>query len=162
MPLAPTHSYSGFDCGNSAINTILTAGIVQDHIKRIFVAVDINQHIAGFYTISATSVEFENKPVTMPDNQIDYPLPAALINYLAVDKKSSRRGVGANLLIDALQRIESASAETGITLVLAEAPTPGARSYYLHFGFIPVSGRPTCLYMTKAMITELFKEQDNL
>ena len=160
MPLAPGQSISEFDCGDPQINGGLQQHQESDQSSRIIVAVDAGEKVLGYYAVSAINIEFSNRPKALPPSLGEYPIPAALISHLAVDKSCFRKGVGANLLIDALQRIEDASTQTGIRLVMVQAATTGARTFYLHYGFIPVAGQPGRLYLPIEQVSKLFRDLD--
>jgi len=72
--------------------------------------------------------------------------PAALIGRLAVDKDYQGRGLGGDLLIDALSRSYNRSSEIGSFSVVVDA-NDEARGFYLHYGFQPVIGREDRLFL---------------
>jgi GNAT superfamily N-acetyltransferase len=158
-PLAPGQYISEFDCSDPQVNAGLLQHQENSHSSRVIVAIDERQKVLGYYAVSAINIEFANRPETLPPSVTEYPIPAAFISHLAVDKTCARKGVGASLLIDALQRIEDASAQTGTRLVMVQAASTTARTFYLHFGFIPVAGEPARLYLPIKQLNELFRDR---
>ncbi len=61
-------------------------------------------------------------------------IPVAVIGRLAVSKAHAGRGLGADLLADALRRIALASRTIGIGAVLVQAKDEAARGFYLACG----------------------------
>lgn len=92
------------------------------------------EKIYGYYTIASGSVKFE----LIPENLPRYPLPVAHLGRLAVDNAAKGQGLGKALLVDALRRIQSVSAEMGIYAVEVYALDRSAREFYLKFGFKPL------------------------
>jgi GNAT superfamily N-acetyltransferase len=58
-------------------------------------------------------------------------VPVSIIGRLAVTREFQGRGLGADLLSDALRRIAVASQSIGIGAVLVQAKDPAARGFYL-------------------------------
>jgi len=158
LPIARHHIDFGFDCGEPTINEFLALSANMDNSFRVYTGVDAREHVLGFYAITAINIEFEKMPSTLPDPIQDYPIQAARISHLAVDKSFQRKGIGISLLIDALQRIQRAEAETGLKIVMVEAQNDRLRSFYLHFGFIPVAGENSRLFLPMQRVTQLFRE----
>jgi GNAT superfamily N-acetyltransferase len=63
-----------------------------------------------------------------------YPLPVVLLARLAVDRRHQRAGLGASLLLDALQRVIRASDEIAVRAIIVDAIDESAASFYRHFG----------------------------
>jgi GNAT superfamily N-acetyltransferase len=58
-------------------------------------------------------------------------IPVSVIGRLAVSRPYAGRGVGADLLADALRRIALASRSIGIAAVVVQAKNDRARAFYL-------------------------------
>ena len=58
-------------------------------------------------------------------------IPVSVIGRLAVDRDHSGRGLGADILADALRRIAAASRTIGIAAVLVHAKNEAAKRFYL-------------------------------
>ncbi len=64
-----------------------------------------------------------------------YPVPAAILGRLAVDRRYQGRGLGALMLADAIKRLVRASESLAIYALIADAKNDGAKAFYEHFGF---------------------------
>ena len=96
-----------FDCGQPELNEYLQKYASQNMRKGYgvtFVATKPDsQIILGYYTASATSIEFTNIPTNTIKGLPRYPAPAMLIGQLAVDKTFQNQGLGTLLLMHALK-----------------------------------------------------------
>ena len=150
-----------FDCGEHTVNKFfMDISRMGDahNTSRAFTAVDDVNTILGFYCISASSIEFTEQPKQENFQSFSYPISAARIDQLAVNKTVQRKKIGARLLVDALQRIYEASHDMKIDIVLVDAYDDKVRAFYLHFGFLPLSGEPSKLFLPLNRIEQLFKD----
>jgi ribosomal protein S18 acetylase RimI-like enzyme len=132
------HKRDAFSCGEPALDRYLREQASQDvrrRISQVFVAVDSNQSVAGFYTLSASSFERSLLPPDIAKRLPRYPVPAAVIGRLAVDQHHRGRNLGSSLLIDAMRRVVSASAAMAVYAVVVDAKNERAVEFYLRFGF---------------------------
>lgn len=67
----------------------------------------------------------------MPD-----PIPAIVLGRLAVDKALQNRGLGADLLHDAVLRALRAAQEIGARVILCQALNERAKRFYMRHGFV--------------------------
>lgn len=74
-------------------------------------------------------------------------VPVVLIGRLAVDRSVQGQGLGAMLLIDALNRALQISLQVGIRAVEVDAIDATARSFHLKFGFRPLLDDPRHLFL---------------
>ena len=66
------------------------------------------------------------------------------------------QGLGAKLLIDALQRIVGASQEIAVKVILVDAKDEEARDFYKHFGFIELLEQDLKLFLPIETVKQLF------
>ena len=130
-PLAEHHELSRFQCGSAALCDWLRnrARRNESRFSRTYV-VSEDSRVAGYYSISAGSVERAAAPGCVRRNAPDT-IPVWVIGRLAVDRDYAGRGLGADLLSDALRRIAGASQSIGIAAVLVHAKDEDARRFYL-------------------------------
>jgi ribosomal protein S18 acetylase RimI-like enzyme len=145
--LSKAQDKSVFSCGVEALDRYLKQQASQDikrHLAQIFVAVpkETPQTIAGFYTLSATSMH-EDLARKFPR----YPLPAALIGRLAVAEYFQRQGLGKILLADALKRIVAARQSIGMFAAIVDAKEEKAKQFYIKFGFTAFHDQPLRLFL---------------
>jgi len=155
------HERSQFSCGVPSLDDYLKRYARQNDekgISRAFVLVgqnaqgEIERQIRGYYTLSASSVRFENLPErALPQ----YPIPTALIGRLAIDQNFQGQKLGATLLLDALRRVVALSNDLGLFAVEVVALDEAARAFYLQFGFAPLNNDALHLYLTLRKIREL-------
>ena len=139
-----------FDCGVEALNVYLSRYARQNHeknIARTFVAVDSDNRVFGYYSLASASIEFESLPDDYAKRLPKYPVPAARIARLAVDRTLQGQGLGTRLLVDALKRILTVSADIGIKVVLVDAKNEAARQFYRHYGFVELRDAPLTLFL---------------
>ncbi len=94
--------------------------------------------IAGYYTLSAASVETTAVPEGEAGRLPRYPhLPVILLGRLAVssDPTYRGRGLGGVLLVDALKRAAHLRDTIGAVAVVVDAKDVVARGFYEHYGF---------------------------
>ena len=105
---------------------------------RTYVTCD-GDRVAGFYSLAASSVERRRLSSRVGRNMPD-PVPVILLGQLAVDTAWRGRGLGSDLLIDAVGRA-LAAAVVGARAVAVQAIDDRARAFYERFGFRPFSER---------------------
>ena len=92
--------------------------------------------IAGYYTLSQTSVTVAKLPAELAKRLPRYPdLGATLIGRLARDLAWKGQEVGLLLLVDALRRSVRQSDEVGAVVVVTDPKDAKARAFYERFGF---------------------------
>ena len=79
----------------------------------------------------------------MPD-----PVPVILIGRLAIDSQFQGRGIGADLLRDAVLRTLQAAEIAGIRALLVSAISANAKRFYERYGFISSPANPQILMIT--------------
>ncbi len=158
--LTGDHDTDLFDCGDEKKNEFLRKYALQNTkggLGRTFVAVKPpdEKRIYGYYTISSSSVTFENPPSSHLPR---YPLPAVLIGKLATDKTAQNQGLGTALLFDALKRAARVAEEIGIFLVEIQAVNGKAKAIYEKRGFTAMDDEPSKLYMNLKKVRKLLGE----
>ena len=154
------HDRSQFDCGVDALNNYLKLMASQQAARdnsRTYVLEDEKERkkIIGFYTLTMSRID----PSLLPDNLLKKHKPvgtAGLIARLAVDKHYSGKGYGETLLIDALNKLLSASKIVGFPLVIVDAKD-GMSQFYLKYGFIPFKDQKNKLFMSLATYQKALK-----
>jgi predicted N-acetyltransferase YhbS len=104
--------------------------------------------IAGYYTLSATTVELEKLPADLTKKLPRYPrLPATLLGRLARAIAFKGQGVGDLLMVDALKRSYENSSVIGSVAVVVDPKDTRAAKFYGTFGFQPLDGQKMFLPM---------------
>ncbi len=61
----------------------------------MFLAVNSEQTVVGYYTLASTSLSLSDLPITLQEEITRYPtVPAVLLGRLAVDKRVKGLGLG--------------------------------------------------------------------
>lgn len=153
------HDRAAFCCGVEKLDRYLKQQAGQDARKRVaapFVLIEkTSGFIAGYYTLSSTSIKFEELPVEISKKLPKYPLvPATLLGRLAVDQNHRQKGLGEMLLMDALYR--SLQSEIATTAVVVDAKEEQACSFYQHYNFIQFPDLSHRLFMMMETIANLW------
>ena len=154
--LARRHDRSRFDCGSEHLDRYIRRQASQDarrRVARVFAVVpEGSSEVAGFYTLSAASIERIALPTEMARRLPRYPVPVALIGRLAVDRRWRGKGLGSALLADAFRRVIHAGEALAVYAVIVDAKDAQAQTFYERFGFtrLPDTGRRLFYPMTAA------------
>ncbi len=136
---------NGFCCGQAALDDYIRRYASQDvkrNIARVFVATPAEtQTLAGFFTLSAASVNCSDLPPAMARKLPRYPVPVALLGRLAVDQSFQGQGLGSILLADACQKVAYASAVLAMVGMVVDVKDASAAAFYQHFGFSALPGQ---------------------
>ena len=125
-------------------------------VATCFVAVEAaSREIAGYYTLSASSIPLTGLPPEDAKRLPRYPaVPAVRIGRLAVDQRFQKRGLGEALLIDITLRI--ASTEIGVALLVVDAKDERAEAFYARYQFRAVTGSARTMFLPMATAIKLF------
>ncbi len=130
-PLTANHDLADFDCGQPALNDWLKQRALKNESRfsRTYVVCD-GDKVVAYVCLSAGAVERAAAPGKVRRNAPDA-VPVSVIGRLAVSRAHAGRGLGADLLTDALRRVAAASQSIGMGAVLVQAKDDNARRFYL-------------------------------
>jgi len=159
-PLGEQHNRAAFSCGVEALDRYFRERAGQESrrdVARVFVLRKLGtQDVAGFYTLSAISIEPRDLPPALAKRLPRYPtLPALLVGRLAVDQRYQGRGAGRALLMSALARSLEIRAQVGAIGVIVDAKDDRARTFYEQYGFQRFQGTPYRLVLFMKTIEQL-------
>lgn len=149
VPLLPEHPVDEFDCGDEALNRFLAKYALageQSHASRTYVAMSEGR-IVGYYSLAVTSIEYDQGSKRLQKGLARHPIPMLLLARLAVAQRFQGRGLGAELLRDAMIRAITVSDQVGVRGVLVHAKNDAARRFYERFDFEPLPGNEFHLVM---------------
>jgi GNAT superfamily N-acetyltransferase len=160
-PLSADHDRAQFTSGSAPLDRYFREQASQDIKRRVatcFVALYLEtQEIAGFYTLTATSVPLDALAPEIVKKLPRYPVvPAALLGRLAIAKTAQGKGLGGALLADALMR--TARAELGVFAMLVDAKDETAQRFYERFGFTLLPGEARRLVLPIATALRQIEE----
>jgi GNAT superfamily N-acetyltransferase len=119
-----------------------------------------DERILGFVTVAAAEVEIASLPSSRKRGLPSYPLPTLRIARLAVDSRAQGRGVGAELLKQALILATRTAQAVGCVGVIVDAKAD-AVGFYTRYGFEPATTvlgalgdrpQPTILFLPLSLI----------
>ncbi len=148
--LSSHHDRASFSCGVEALDRYLAAQAMQHQRRRIagcYVALDAaTGRIAGYYTIAAASMPLGEVSPKLAKKLPRYPLvPSVRLGRLAVAAVHQGKGLGAALLVDAIER--SLRSEVAAFAMVVDAKDDGAVRFYRHHGFEAFMSVPMTLYL---------------
>ena len=163
------HDRTGFSCGVEAVDNYFkkTAGkLVSAGNVRLFVMVNPDGNLIGFYAINAHAVDYRDLPSRFARSRPGHgSIPAAFVAMIGRDQHYSGQGFGSDLLVDALRRMTQAADVIGLAVVLLDVldcgdPERTARrqSLYQSYGFQPLPSNPNRLYLPLATVRNLMAE----
>ena len=148
------HKRKTFNCESETLNRYLREQVTQDVRRRIaacFVAVAVDQQIAGYYTLASAGLMLTDLPREIGKKLPRYPsVPAVRLGRLAVDKGHADNVLGGALLADALHR--AARPEIAAYALIVDAKDNRGVAFYRHHGFIALPDSPLTLFLPLATI----------
>jgi len=144
--LTSAHDTTRFDCERPALNDWLKNRALESEGPTARTYVVCDDVVVGYYCIATGSVERKSLPSKMKrvqgqPNQI----PVAIIGRLTRDK--NYKGLGKDLLKDALERILHASETIGIRAVLVHAIDDEAAKFWREQEFIVCPDEPRTFFL---------------
>jgi predicted N-acetyltransferase YhbS len=156
------HQAKSFDCGQPSLNRWLQSYAGQSQrrdVARTFVVTDQQFNVVGYYTLVAGQVEHSaaTRSVSAGASR-HFPISICLLARLAIDNAWQGRGIGSDLLRDALRRAVGAADQIGIRAVLVDAIDGNAANFYRRYGFEPATDDGLTLMVPVETIRTRFKE----
>lgn len=151
-----SHAVESFDCGHEALNRYIARFALINQSSgsaQTYVAITVEK-VIGYYSLAVGAVAHAEAPPRIVKGLAHHPVPVMLLARLAVDNAVKGKGLGADLLHDALARTLQAADIAGIRAVIVHAKDDNARRFYEHFDFDP---SPTDAYHLYLLIKDLRK-----
>lgn len=156
--LASYHDRQAFDCGESELNRFLTQFASRHDERgygRTYVLTEGSPKVLGFYTLSSSSVAFENVSAEILRRLPRHPMPVVHLGRMGVDRSEQGKGWGEFLLVDALKRSLLIAEHVGVHAVEVVAKNERAKDFYLKHGFKPLAEDQLHLYLPIKTIRKL-------
>jgi predicted N-acetyltransferase YhbS len=143
------HDRRGFRSGNRSLDVFLATHAGQYDRRRIattYVAARPPEaKVFGFYAASSGEIGLSVLPESVRKKLPQHPVPAIHLGRLAVDVSAHGQGLGKLLLFDCLHR--ACRSEFAVHALDVVAADENAKSFYGHFGFLPLEDHPNHLYL---------------
>ena len=140
--LLDTDPIDGFSCGAEVVDGWL-ARHARHAFKRgtavVYVTYDDSGRLAGFYTLSAHSVDRGAVAGWLARNAPDQ-VPTILLGMLGVSLEHRGEGLGRQLLLDAYHRARASAEAIGAKALVVDPLDDAARGFYESCGFERVPG----------------------
>jgi len=153
-----SHDRSAFSCGVEPLDRYIRVQAGQDTRKRVsscFVLTDDGGSLAGYYTLSATSIALADLPPELAKRLPRYPtVPATLMGRLAVDHGRRGQRLGELLLFDAFSR--TLRSDIASYAFVVDAKDDAAEAFYERYRFIRLSSAGRRRFLPLAEIATLF------
>lgn len=165
-PLESHHDRAAFSCGEASLDNYLRDRAVPDAkglstITYVLIDAEDGKTIQGYYSLSATSIEFGAVPRDIARKlriSRHRTMSATLIGRLAVSAMYQGKRLGEALLFDALERAWFAAQEVGSALIIVHAINDDAERFYKRYGFIPFPNLERELFIPTATVGSLVHE----
>ncbi len=146
--IAADDELEDFDCGVSVLNDWLKRRAIANHVSgasRSYVVCG-GGRVVGYYCLSAGAIAVSAATGSIRRNMPD-PIPAIILGRLAIDLTARGRGLGAGLLLHAIEQTQQAAKIAGIRALLVHAKDKSSADFYHHFKFSPSTLDPMILML---------------
>lgn len=150
-PLASDHELDEFSSGIEPLDDWLKRHARRNEAEggsRTFVLC-ADRRVVGYYSLAAGSL-LPGAAVGRVRRNMPNPVPVVLLGRLAIDRAWQGRGLGADLLRDAVLRVLAAAVSIGVRALLVHAISEEAKTFYQRHGFRPSPVDPMMLMITLA------------
>ena len=157
-PLGTRHDRAAFSCGVLALDIYLQRQAKQDlerNLAAVFILTSDGKTVAGFYTLSAHSIQSAELPEELGKKLPRFPLPVTLLGRMAISQSLRGQRLGEFLLMHALERAWLGSQQVASWAVVVDAKA-GARDFYLKHDFAPLPLQTDRLILPMRTIEKLF------
>lgn len=146
------HDRTSFSCGEPTLDRYLKEQASQHHrdgiaTTHVLLADDAHARIVGFYSLSAAQAVLTDLEESDRRRLPRYPVPVARLARMAVASNERRRGFGALLIANAVERCLRLRDEMGIRLLIVDALNENAEGFYRAYGFTPTASEAKTLYL---------------
>jgi predicted N-acetyltransferase YhbS len=137
-----------FDCGEPVSNIWLqrrALPAIAARTANTFV-VCRGRRVVGYFSLANGAVAHSDTSAKVRQNTPD-PIPATVLARLAVDKSEHGKGLGTDLLQEAMKRTLAGAKHAAARLLIVHALNAKAFDYYTKNGFSALQSGSNALYM---------------
>jgi len=138
-PLAQHHHLENFSSGRPALDDWLIQHALQAQQSgsaRTFI-VRNGEHVAGYFSLTVGQIDALEATERIRKGMGRHPIPVTILARLAVHLQDQKRGIGADMLLNAIQRTLLIAEQAGVRALLTHPIDTNATRFYLRFGFEP-------------------------
>ena len=134
--LTPEHDTSRFYSGNDVLDDWLKKRALRAHRERTArtYVVTHDGEVIGYYALCSGAVSRVELVKGLQRNMPD-PIPTMVLARLAIAKEWQGRGLGGNMILDAMARMLAGSEIIGMRVMLVHAISEEAKQFYQSYGF---------------------------
>lgn len=133
-----------FTCGNAALDTWLRVTAARAHKAgsvRVRLLWDVSSSaLVGYYAVCPTEVRRDELPLSSRVRGGASTVPGFMLAKLAIATAAQGRGLGRDLLLDALEHLCDAAEIAGGRIIVVDPVDEAAAAFYGKHGFQRVGG----------------------
>ncbi|POP41255.1 GNAT family N-acetyltransferase [Superficieibacter electus] len=137
-PLSAFHQVAEFVSGEAVLDDWLKQRSLKNQAlgaARTFVVCKTDtRQVVGFYSLATGGVNHTEATGSLRRDMPD-PIPVIILARLAVDVSFRGKGLGVDLLHDAVLRCYRVAENIGVRAIMVHALTEEAKNFYIHHGF---------------------------
>ncbi len=135
-PLGADHELENFVCDSLEQTEWLVRHARQSAstaVTKVFVVTPAaGNHVIAYYAWTMAQIHAADAPPRLSKGAGNYPQPVALLARLGVHRDHQRKGLGAALLLDVIQRTAAISDDIGCRGLLVHCESEQARDFSRH------------------------------
>ncbi|MDH5399981.1 MAG: hypothetical protein OEX02_17660 [Cyclobacteriaceae bacterium] len=141
VKLNKEHDRATFRCSQQTLNNYLKFQATKESkqgLAKVYVLCDAAKRVTGYYTLSSAELPRDCIPADLlkklPKGYFGY--PAILIGRLAITEEEAGKGLGGELLVDAILRCIVYAEEIGTSVIIVHPIDTRAESFYRKYMFV--------------------------
>jgi len=141
--LADHHQLGSFTCGVKALDDWLRYHALENqrrNLSRTFVLLDDGDRIVGYYALTMGGVRREALPSRYRKGLPPYEIGMVLLARFAIADDRHGRGLGRDLLIEAIERAADAGTQVAARFIAVDPIDEDARAFYDKFAIRQIQG----------------------
>lgn len=154
-PLREGHNIARFDCGVGSLNYWLHERALPAGAARTAntIVVCRGRTVVGYVSVANGAAAHSQTSARVRRNTPD-PIPATVIARLAVDKTEQGKGLGSDLLFEALKRALAATKYSAAKIVIVHPLSERAAKFYGGYGFKPLKGETSAMFLPMETVAD--------
>ncbi len=122
------------------------------------VLLDLDEWIAGYYTLATGQVDFSDLPAELAKKLPRRSLPVAVVAWLGVASHHQRTGLGRLLLAQALRDCYEAGETFAFVAVILDCLNDAAKRFYQKWDFQELPGHPYRLFLSYRQLESMMND----